>query len=137
MKTIRISDQVWEAIAERGKFGETEEDVLRRVFNLPKNTNDETHLSSGKGTSPNRAPSGHRRSFASQRMSSYIDRNGLHLEFQGGANSSWMLPDPSDKVGIRAVLDKAIEFARANGASFGQVMAVRKALTSGGYYLTK
>ena len=32
MRTIKISDQVWDAIAERGKFGETENDVLERVF---------------------------------------------------------------------------------------------------------
>jgi len=35
MRTIEISDEVWQAIADRGKFGETEEDVLRRVFRLP------------------------------------------------------------------------------------------------------
>ena len=35
MPTIKVSDEVWEAIAERGKFGETEDDVLRRAFNLP------------------------------------------------------------------------------------------------------
>jgi len=28
MKTIRISDEVWAEIAKRGKFGETEDDVL-------------------------------------------------------------------------------------------------------------
>ena len=32
MKTIRISEDVWNAMAERGKFGETPDDVLRRVF---------------------------------------------------------------------------------------------------------
>ncbi len=34
MKSIRVSDQVWDAIAARGKFGETENDVLERVFNI-------------------------------------------------------------------------------------------------------
>lgn len=34
MRTIRISEEVWNAIAERGKFGESEDDVLRRVFNI-------------------------------------------------------------------------------------------------------
>lgn len=138
MKTIRISDQVWQAIADRGKFGETEDDVLRRVFDIPQNSvDDEVCSIADGGSGSHRAPSSHRRSFAIQRMSSFIDRNGLHLEFQGGASSSWTLPDRSDKVGIRAVLDKATEFARANGASFGQLMAVRKALTNGGYHLTK
>ena len=34
MRTIRISEKVWDEIAKRGKFGETPDDVLRRVFNL-------------------------------------------------------------------------------------------------------
>ena len=34
MRTIRISEEVWNEIAKRGKFGETPDDVLRRVFNL-------------------------------------------------------------------------------------------------------
>src|SRR5213080_3303751 len=32
MKTIRISEEVWAAMAVRGKFGETPDDVLRRVL---------------------------------------------------------------------------------------------------------
>lgn len=36
-KKIKISDEVWAAIAERGKFGETEDTVLRRVFGLSGN----------------------------------------------------------------------------------------------------
>lgn len=34
MRTIKISQEVWEEIAKRGKFGETEDDVLRRIFNI-------------------------------------------------------------------------------------------------------
>ena len=34
MRTIRISDAVWQEIAERGKFGETPNMVLERVFGL-------------------------------------------------------------------------------------------------------
>ena len=34
MKRVAISDDVWAEIARRGKFGETEDDVLRRVFDL-------------------------------------------------------------------------------------------------------
>jgi hypothetical protein len=36
MKTIRISDAVWKAIADRGKFGETPNMVLERVFGIAK-----------------------------------------------------------------------------------------------------
>ena len=34
MRTIRISQDVWNAMAEQGKFGDTPDDVLRKVFNL-------------------------------------------------------------------------------------------------------
>ena len=34
MKTIRISDAVWQGIAERGKFGETPNTVLARVLGI-------------------------------------------------------------------------------------------------------
>lgn len=34
-KKIAISDEVWDEIASRGRFGETEDTVLRRVFDLP------------------------------------------------------------------------------------------------------
>ena len=34
MRTIEVSDPVWQEIATRGKFGETEDDVLRRVFEI-------------------------------------------------------------------------------------------------------
>ena len=43
-----------------------------------------------------------------------------------------------DKAGIRTVRDEAVTFALENGASKpGQTNAVLKALTEGGYYLTK
>jgi hypothetical protein len=138
MRTIRISEEVWQAIASRGKFGETEDDVLRRVFELPLNSLHEgvQTLTGGVGSSY-RTSSGRRRSFATQIMSSRIGGDQLHVEFHGGASSSWTLPDRSDKAGIRAVLNKAILFARNNGASLGQRNAVRKTLTSEGYHLTK
>jgi negative regulator of replication initiation len=37
MKTIRISDDVWEAMAEHGKFGETPDVVLRRILKIGEN----------------------------------------------------------------------------------------------------
>lgn len=139
MRTIRISEEVWQAIAKDGKFGETEEDVLRRVFKLPANSmadRDKANLEVGRRL-PHRVSSGRRRSFATQRMTSFISKNQLNIEFQDGTSSSWTLPDRSDKAGIRVLLDKAIEFARRNKASLGQINAVRKTLTSEGYHLTK
>ena len=139
MRTIKISEEVWQAIANHGKFGETEEDVLRRIFKLPASSmsgRDHNNLEVGSPL-PHRESSGRRRSFAIQRMTSFINRNQLHIEFQDGTLSSWTLPDRSDKPGIRALLDKAIEFAQKNKASLGQINAVRKTLTSEGYHLTK
>jgi hypothetical protein len=139
MHTIRISEEVWQAIASRGKFGETEDDVLRRVFELPPNS---IHagiqtLSKG-GVSSYQAISVRRKTFAKRRMSSYISGNQLHIEFLGGASSSLALPDRNDKDGIRAVLHNATLFAKNNEASEpGQINAVRKTLTDKGYYLTK
>lgn len=130
MRMIKISEEVWQAIANQGKFGEAEDDVLRRVFRLPASE----HNSIKAVTVPT---IGRRRTFATQRMTSYISQNQLNIEFQDGASSSWPLPDPKDKMGIRAVLDKAILFARDNGASIGQINAARKTLTNEGYHLTK
>ncbi len=138
MRTIRISEEVWQAIAGRGKFGETEDDVLRRVFELPTNSIHEgVQTPTGGGRTAYRTSSGRRRLFAKQRMSSYIGGNQLHIEFYDGSSSSWTLPDRNDKAGIRATLEKAILFARNNGASLGQINYVRKTLTSEGYHLTK
>jgi hypothetical protein len=139
MRMIRVSEEVWQAIAVRGKFGETEDDVLRRVFELPVDSSD------GNGAptrdqivrSTNRAVFTRRRALASQRMTSYIARNQLHIEFQDGASSSWTLPDQKDKAGIKDVLDKALGFTREHGASLGQINAARKTLTNEGYHLTK
>lgn len=139
MRNIRISEEVWQAIANHGKFGETEEDVLRREFKLPAisvRDEDQANLEGGSRL-PHRVSSGRRRSFATKRMTSFINRDQLHIEFQDGPSSSWTLPERSDKAGIRALLDKVIEFARKNGASLGQINAARKTLTSEGYHLTK
>lgn len=139
MRTVRISEEVWQAIAARGKFGETEDDVLRRVFEIPAAppTGNETLPKEQVLPSASKAVFIRRRSFAGQRMTSYIARNQLHIEFQDGASSSWTLPSQKDKAGIRDVLDKALGFAREHGASLGQLNAARKALTNEGYHLTK
>jgi hypothetical protein len=84
-----------------------------------------------------RAKYAHHRSFATQKMTTYIARNEFFIEFQDGASASWALPDAKDKTAIKAVLDKAVRFAREHGASMGQMNAVRKKLTDEGYHLTK
>ena len=139
MRVIKISEEVWQKIASHGKFGKTEEDVLRRILGMPAATDIyPTRTSAVPSTShTSRASSGRRRSFAKQRLTSYINRNQLHVEFQDGASSSWSLPDPKDKTNIKAVLENALSFAREHGASVGQINAVRQTLTSEGYHLTK
>jgi len=139
MRMIKVSEEVWQAIAERGKFGETEDDVLRRVFGLPTGSCADGAPTKERQSipTPNLVSFTRRKPLASQRMTSYIARNELHIEFQDGASSSWTLPNPKDKAGIRAVLDKSLSFAREHGASLGQINAARKTLTNEGYHLTK
>jgi hypothetical protein len=133
MKIIRISDEVWQVIAEHGKFGETEDDVLRRIFKLPASpTSENVQTSKTTNMTGNR-----RRSFATRRMSTYIDSGVLYSEFQNGPSAHWALPDRSEKAEIRRVLDELILFAKSNDATIGQINAARKTLTSEGYYLTK
>lgn len=123
MRTIRISDEVWEAMSKVGKFGETPDDVLRRAFRIEEK--------------PNREPVNRGPRVAQDRMSARIEKQELHVEFAGGDSNSWPLPKREDKAGIRKIREAAVEFARSHGASHGQRNAVRKALTDAGYHLTK
>lgn len=127
MRTIEISETVWEAIAAQGKFGEIEDDVLRRILNLPMLKEESQAISNSKK----------RRTIATQCMSSGIDNNELHVSFAGGESRRWPLPKSSDKIGIGLVREEAVSFAQNNGATIGQQNAVKKALTDNGYYLTK
>jgi hypothetical protein len=132
MKTIRITEDVWNAIAERGKFGETEDDVLRRVFKLsPLDT------PVPKATGGGRVGRGGVR-YATKRMSARVERNMLIVDFEDGSRKEWDTPNRGDKDEIRRIRDEAVKFALENGASDpGQTNAVRKALTDAGYHLTK
>ncbi|MDC0190232.1 hypothetical protein OAJ77_03265 [Rhodospirillales bacterium] len=127
MKNIRISEEVWDAIAERGKFGETEDDVLRRVFGMgdslvPRNSRRASKRSTNRSTN---------------RMSARCENNHLVIEFESGARNYWVLPKKSDKSEIRRIRDEAVQFALKNDATLGQVNAVKKALTNEEYYLSR
>ena len=133
MRNIRISDEVWEEIAKRGRFGETADDVLMRVFSINPSAGD--HRSQlDSGADPSRA---------TDRMHARVYGEGgdanLKVRFQGsGEEQHFRLPrDRSDKRTIRAALSKALQFGRKNRASRGQMFAIRKALTETGYHLTK
>ena len=139
MHNITVTEPVWQAIASRGKFGETEDDVLRRVFNLPvvSSLKEDHETKQEFGASTMRRASGPRRSLATDRMSSYLSANQLHVAFVSGPSTSWTLPSKTDKASLRAVREKAIAFAKKHGATLGQVNAVKKTLTDAGYHLTK
>ncbi len=122
MRTIRISTEVWEAIAKVGKFGETPDQALRRVFQI--------------GGKSRNGGVGKRR-IATTRMSHEVNGQEFTVSFANGASKSWSLPKRDDKAGIRRVRDAAIKFARENGATDGQVHAVMKGLTGAGYHLRK
>lgn len=131
MKSISVSVPVWEEIASRGKFGETEDDVLRRVFGLPGSATEQG------STSAVPRSNGPRRPFATDKLSSYISNNELRISFASGSFKSWKLPSKSDKAALRAVRDAATNFAKSKGATLGQINAVKKTLTDSGYHLIK
>ena len=122
MRTIRISDDVWDKIAKRGKFGETPNDVLERVFKINKDTNQRATPRKKKATKPMTTPK--------------VVGQELIVSFKDGTSKKWSLPSRDDKTAIRRVRDEAVTFAEQNGATPGQIDAVKKALTSADYYLT-
>jgi hypothetical protein len=121
MRTIRISDEVWNEIAKRGKFGETPNDVLEREFNLPTN--------SRKRTAP-------RKRIASKRMTVKVQGQELTLSFSDGLSKRWLLPNRNDQKANREIREEIFNFAKQNGATDGQVAAITKELNNAGYYLT-
>lgn len=135
MRSINVSEEVWQVIAAEGKFGETEDDALRRRFKLPPNSSSQASM---RGSSQQRGnASAPRASFATKRLSSYISGDQLHLSFQGGPTRSWQLPVKSDKLKLRLVREEAVAFVRDNGATIGQINAVKKTFTDTGYHLTR
>lgn len=125
MRTIRISEEVWAEIAKRGVFGETPDDVLKRVFGISEKENKKQI--SGRG----------RKRYATQRMSTGVNNEVLFIEFEDGSSNEWPLSPPHDKNALRAIRSQALGFAEEHGASIGQLNAVKKALTDNGYHLTK
>ncbi|HUA68710.1 MAG TPA: hypothetical protein VMA13_09195 [Candidatus Saccharimonadales bacterium] len=132
MKTIRISEEVWAAIAAHGKFGETEDDVLRRVFKLSPN-NIQTNGSSSTG----QKQYGWKERRATDRMTQTVRNNKLILEFDSGARFEEILPPKENRAAIRKFRDEALEFVKSNGGTEGQEKAAIRALTSRGYHIAK
>jgi len=127
MRTIRISEEVWNEIAKEGKFGETPDDVFRRVFKLTPVAVSDVGFQKKKLIDR-----------AIRRMSARVTDDGyLLVNFLGGPSNKWKLPSKDDKNGIRGVKKLAVEFAENNKASIGQVNAVIKAMTDAEYWTTK
>ena len=133
MQDIRISQEVWDAIAERGKFRETEDDVLRRVLGVPPaGAQERGRLAGGR-----RKGRGNIR-YATKRMPSRLEGDHLVVEFSDGKAGRWKLPDRKDKEGIKRLRETARAFVVSNGGTDpGQVNAVYKTLTDAGYFLHK
>jgi hypothetical protein len=140
MRNIKVSESVWQEIAKRGKFGETEDDVLRREFSLPPEPEEPAVSGSGNGpvngVDGGRAPRPRQR-YATRRISSGIRNGHLYVEIDGGPHRSWKLPSRSDKIALKQTRDEAVLFAEEQGATLGQRNAVIKSLTANGYHLTK
>ena len=60
----------------------------------------------------------------------------LIVEFEGGPSGRWPLPPKGRPEEIRAVRDEAARFAEGNGATEGQVAAVKKALRQVAYHVS-
>ena len=93
MRNIKISDEVWQAIAAKGKFGETEDDVLRRVFGIREQSAQQAHT--------RHLPA------STNKMSAHIRDGTLVVKFADGGTREWGLPARTDKLSIRRVRDDA------------------------------
>lgn len=127
MRTIRISEEVWQEIAKRGTFGQTVDDVLRKVFRI-NDPSKETLIPIRKI----------RNRIAKIPMSPRIEKGYLSVEFRGGSSNKWLLPsNKGDAVANSLVRKQAVKFAEENGATDGQVHAVIKKMTDNGYFTRK
>jgi hypothetical protein len=122
-KTIKISQEVWNAIAARGKFGETEEVVLRRVLDI-------------KSPSPANSVNVWKRQ-ALDALRAKCTGNELIFQFDSGPQKKVVLPQPEDKTAIRKIRDEAVSWATQHGATEGQIKFVQKEFTSRGYHVNK
>ena len=139
-----------------GRFGETPDIVLRRVFNIGPNIRAEgafvqenrtsTEIGTAKmlfstnngvRTSTLEKPPGWKTRRTTNPMRQMVLNGKLILQFASGTRKEWTLPLCSDKVAIRRIRDEAVEFARRNGGTKGQEHAVIRALTSRGFHISR
>ena len=136
MHTVELTDEVWDEIAKRGKFGETEDDVLRRVFGIgPVSMSHQPQRA--PVTMKRRSPQQLRSNYATNRQTARIEGDHLFVSYQSGESQRFPLPNRNDREGIRLLTNNALLFARDMNATIGQQNAVRKALTDAGYHINK
>src|SRR5947209_329343 len=114
MKMIRVSHEVWGQIAARGKFGETEDMVLRRIFNI----SEKQAGTESSGVEPERLTGDgaertwKKRKAAVRMIQTVTSDNKLVLAFDTGQKGEWTLPSRDDVATIRKIRDEAVAFVR-------------------------
>lgn len=128
MRTIRISEEVWQEIAKRGVFGETPDIVLKRVFEIKQ--------ASREATKP--ILEGQTRALAIDLKASFRRKfkNGYYIVGASNGNIfEELLPDKSNKEEIRRLTENVRNFTKINGGTIGQINASSKKLTEAGYHI--
>lgn len=132
MRTIRISEEVWDEIAKRGVFGETPDIVLKRIFGVDNNSVAEHRFGRNVPIKTRK-----KTRYATDRLSTRIEGNSILVSFASGKSRRFDLPDRQDREEIRDLTTNAMNFVKENGGTEGQIMAARKALTDAGYHIVK
>jgi hypothetical protein len=132
-RTVSITDEVYAYIAERGRFGESTDDVLRRLFSI---NNEATPTEAPSGARVHQSSPRARQRLADRRLSATVSDGFLRLAFAGGPEDKWQLPASDAHDAIAELSIKAQAWAESHGATYGQQKAVHKALTESGYYNT-
>ena len=125
MRTIRISEEVWNEIAKRGKFGETADIVLKKVFSLDQSARDNPGVGRSRGK------------FAKDRLTARIEGDELLVRFASGVSRTFSLTEKTDRIQIAELTSNVMDFVKMHGGTIGQINAARKALTDAGFHITK
>jgi hypothetical protein len=128
MKTIQVSDELWNEIARL-----IAADILKQAAR-PIEAAEESNRENLSSIPPRHFTRGPR--LADRQQSVRLINNKFEVSYpEDGILQTWNLPSKNDKEGIRVVVNEALAFGEHHGASEGQLKAIRKALTDNGYYL--
>src|SRR4051812_32304006 len=116
-RTVSISQDVYEFVAHRGRFGESFDDVVRRLLKVGTSATDgpvdgrqPTHVSRGR--------------LSTRTVSPRVADGLLEVSVEGTGSRRWTLPDASDSHEIRRVTHEALAWAGEAGATEGQLKAI-------------